>query len=193
MELFVCKLVWSDFSLLSSAYTEPRLLLLPIPTLSNWGCTGIWEVVCPGQLTPNDHRSIPYHTASSLVVKLGGRLVGELLLRDWVGVSVLVRSDCFQLHLFCFLGFVSFCCSHFIIICCFYFLSVYPSSSLWVCIEWAGVVKPRHSYTWWLHFLLYWKHLFICSGFSQRRLFLFILFFPFFPFLVSFVAWRLFS
>ena len=61
--------------LLSSAYPEPRaLLLLPPPhQRAGWGGTRSWEGTQPGQLTPTDPREIPHHTTSCSACKAGGR------------------------------------------------------------------------------------------------------------------------
>jgi len=60
-------------SLLSSAYTESRpLLLLTLPhRQAGWGCTRTWEGTEPGQLTPKDQRDIPYHMMSCPAIKRG--------------------------------------------------------------------------------------------------------------------------
>ena len=62
-------------AMLSSAYTEPRPLLLLIPPHQpvGWGCTRSWEGTQLGQLTPTDQRDIPYHITSFSAYKAGKR------------------------------------------------------------------------------------------------------------------------
>ncbi|KAK4815496.1 hypothetical protein QYF61_003054 [Mycteria americana] len=55
-----------------------------------WECTRSWEGTWLGQLTPTDQRDIPYRMASRLTIKLGVRLAGRPLLRDWLGLDRLV-------------------------------------------------------------------------------------------------------
>jgi len=82
--------------LLSSACTTSRLSLfptLPAPIKLRRG----WEGTQLGQLTQMHQREIPYHRRSCSAIKTGGRgrtgggcLPGWPLLRDWLGIGLLV-------------------------------------------------------------------------------------------------------
>jgi len=59
------------------------------------------------QLTPADQRDIPDQMPSCSAVKLEGMLAGRPVLGLWLGMGQLVVSNCFHLHHFSFLGFIS--------------------------------------------------------------------------------------
>lgn len=55
-----------------------------VPTEQAGGAQGMGEGTLLHQLTPADHRHIPYHMGSCSAVKIGGRLMGVVC---WSSVS----------------------------------------------------------------------------------------------------------
>jgi len=102
--------------LLRSAYTESRpFLFLRLPQRrAGWGCTRSWEGTQPGQLIAPDQRVIPCHMTSCSAMKLGGKSVGGLLLRSWLGIGPSIRGE----QLVFFISII--CLSWFLFLFCYF-------------------------------------------------------------------------
>lgn len=72
--LYTVMIIETFLLLLSSAYTEPRpLLLLLLPCWQgSWKCMENWEETQPEQVVQTDQRDIPDNMTSCLLYKVGG-------------------------------------------------------------------------------------------------------------------------
>lgn len=103
-------------SLLSSAYTEPFPLLIPLHQWVVW-VHKKWEGAQPGQLPLPEQRDISYNMRSCLAVKLGARLRVSPLLSNYLDINQLLRSCSFASLVFLGLYFFHFLIFLFIVIC----------------------------------------------------------------------------
>lgn len=101
------------------------------------GGTRSWERSEPGLLTQAGQRDFPYHIAPCWVMKVRRVHWEGRLLKDWLGISWLVVSDCTLHHLFFYSLFFSSCC--------FFPSSLSPvlisthELTSWTPLTWAGV------------------------------------------------------
>lgn len=72
------------------------------------GGTRSWERSEPGLLTQTGQRDFPYHIAPCWIMKVRRVHWEGRLLKDWLGISWLVVSDCTLHHLFFYSLFILF-------------------------------------------------------------------------------------